>query len=182
MVTCAPTSPPVGVNSMIVGAATVKSVELVVVRLVGANELIVGATPKSCALAAAPPEVVTVIGPRLVPAGTITTSAVCVALMTVAAYALNRTVLSAPGSAKFVPATVTVSPAAPKSGSKDVTVGADTVNVSALVVLKEPTVTCTVPDANPPGTAAWISVWVALVTSAARPPTLTVTLPGSSGK
>ena len=59
--------------------------------LAGENLPIPGAMPKSPALSAVPPDVVTLIRPVAAPAGTIATSCVRVALATAVATPLNLT-------------------------------------------------------------------------------------------
>jgi len=128
---------------------------------------------KSAALVAAPPVVVTVIGPDSVPRGTVTTRLVSAALVTVAVRAANLTVVCVAGVANAVPVIVTELPMAPKAGAKPVTVGAGIESEPGAVPVSLATVTCTEPPVEPAGTRTVSVVAVAATTPAARAPILT---------
>ena len=138
------------------------------IPLVGEKLVIVGAMTKSVALVAAPPVVVTVIGPDSVPTGTVTTRLVAAALVTVAVRAPNLTVVCVAGVANAVPVIVTELPIAPKAGAKPVTAGAGIESDPGAVPLSPATVTSTVPPVDPTGTCTVSAVAVALTTPAAR--------------
>jgi hypothetical protein len=88
----------------------------------GEKPVIVGAldapTVNGSLLVADPPGVVTLIGPVLAPAGTVATSRVVVAEVTVAVVPLNLTVLSPAVALNPVPEMVTAVPAGPRPGEK----------------------------------------------------------------
>jgi len=109
-------------------------------------------------LVAVPLGVVTLIEPEVVPAGTTATR--CVGDETVvelAAVPLKETLVEP--TTKFVPLTVTLVPAAPLTGVKDVMVGgAMNVNAVALVPVPAAVVTVIGPELAVAGTVAVI--WV----------------------
>jgi hypothetical protein len=91
------------------------------VPIVGLNPVIVGApldvfTVKGAPLCADPAGVLTAIGPVVAPAGTLVTSCVALAEVTVAATPLKVTVFSLGVWLKPVPYIVTESPITPLSG------------------------------------------------------------------
>jgi len=88
---------------------------------VGVNDAIVGAGVKFVALVPVPNGVVTVMGPTVVPAGTVAVIVVLAVTVNAAATPLNATFVA---PAKLVPVIVTVVPIGPKVGVNEVTVGA----------------------------------------------------------
>jgi hypothetical protein len=123
--------------------------------LVGVKLVIVGGlmTVKLLALLAVPPDVVTLSGPVVAPAGTVAWIAVAEVTVKVAAVPLNATDVV---PVKFVPPIVTVAPTAPLVGLKLVIVGelATTVNALALVAVPPDVVTLSGPVVAPAGTVA----------------------------
>jgi hypothetical protein len=100
MVTTVPASPIVGENPVIVGAAEAAST-------VNGSDVI-----------AEPVGVVTLMGPLVAPAGTLVTSCVDDAAVTVAAVPLNVTAFSLETALNPIPQIVTVLLAGPESGEK----------------------------------------------------------------
>jgi hypothetical protein len=80
-----------------------------------------GSTTKADTAVAVPPGAVTVTGPVVAPAGTVTVSDVSVASVTVAAVPLNFTVVVPGWSENPVPRIRTVSPGPPRSGVTSMT-------------------------------------------------------------
>src|SRR5207247_652506 len=115
-------------------------------------------TVKVLALVAAPPDVVTVSGPVVAPAGTV--AWITVVDVTVKVVALVPLKLTAVTPVKFVPLMVTFAPTGPLVGVKSVIVGAlaETVKVLALVAVPPDVVTLSGPVVAPAGTVAWITV------------------------
>jgi hypothetical protein len=132
MVTEVPTGPLVGTKLVIVGGVvTVKEPPLVAVR----------------------PPTATVTVPVVAPLGTVTTSCVPVAEVTVAEVPLNLTVLFVLVVLKFAPAIVTEVPTGPLVGEKLAIVGGTvTVKELLLVAVPLPTVTVIFPVVEPLGT------------------------------
>jgi hypothetical protein len=146
IVTVAPTAPLDGLNPVIFG---------------------VGNTVKTDALVTVTPLVVTVIGPVVALAGTVTTILLAIELLTLARVPLNLTTGEVP---KLVPKTVTVAPTAPFIGLKLVIVGdGTTVKLVALSRVIPLTVTEIGPDVAPAGTLVVIVVAVELDTVALAP-------------
>jgi hypothetical protein len=111
--------------------------------------------------------VVTVIGPVVALAGTVTTILVAVELLTMARVPLNLTTGEAP---KLVPNTVTVAPTAPLIGLKLVIVGeGSTIKLVVLSRVRPLTVTEIGPLVAPAGTVVVIDVVVELDTVALAP-------------
>src|SRR3989338_536967 len=106
MVTAAPASPVLGVKLATVGRPPA-----------------VPETVKLVAEVAVCPPTNTVMLPLVAEAGTVTTSCVVVALLTLAATPLNLTVLLPSAALKLVPVMVTDVPTAPELGVKLATVG-----------------------------------------------------------
>src|SRR2546430_4930276 len=100
MVTFAPTGPLAGVKPVIVGA--------------------LAETVKLLALVAVPPDVVTLNGPVVAPAGTVAWIAVVDVTVKVGAFVPLK--LTAVTPAKFVPLMVTLAPTVPLAGVKPVIV------------------------------------------------------------
>src|SRR5438477_562074 len=126
--------------------------------LVGAKLVIVGAltTVNASVLVAVPPDVVTLSGPVVAPAGTVAWIAVAEVTVKVALTPLNVTEVA---PRKFVPLIVTLVPTGPLVGVKLAIVGAlTTVNELALLAVPPGVVTLTGPVVAPAGTVAWIAV------------------------
>src|SRR5207247_1385399 len=104
--------------------------------LVGVKSVIVGAlaeTVKVLALVAVPPDVVTLSGPVVAPAGTV--AWITVVDGTVKVVALVPLKLTAVTPVKFVPLMVTLAPTGPLAGVKPVIVGAPADTAKLLVLL-----------------------------------------------
>jgi hypothetical protein len=151
MVTSAPTAPAPGVNEVMVGAGgqvTSKSVELATVLHA----------------------IVTVIGTKPTgPVGTVVVIVVGVLAVTVAVVPPKSTALLLGVVLKFVPVIVTVVPAIPDVGEKEVMVGTDphvTVKLLALVTEPPAVVTLILPVDAPEGTVVVMEVAVLAVTTA----------------
>ena len=124
--------------------------------LVGVKEVIVGApvpvsTRKLLLLVMTPPGVVTLIGPLVAPAGTVTV--ICVLEFTVKVVAFTPLKLTALAPVKPLPVSVTVFPANPYSG-----LNPNTVKFAALVAVPPEVVIVMGPVVAPAGTVAVICV------------------------
>jgi len=134
MVTAAPTAPVVGVNLVTMGAGTEKLVVDVPV----------------------PTAVVTLRGPVVAPAGTVTLIDVAVLVTMVAGTPLNVTAVALP---RLTPVMVTLLPTAPEVGVKLVITGGPiTVKLMALIPTPLAAVTEMGPVLAPAGTVAMIDV------------------------
>ena len=133
MVTLAPASPLAGLKPVMVGGTS---------------------TVKLLALVAMPPDVVTLNGPVVAPAGTV--AWIAVVDVTVKVGALVPLKLTAITPVKFVPLMVTFAPTGPLIGAKLAIVGAlaDTVKLLALIAVPPEVVTLNGPVVAPAGTAA----------------------------
>jgi hypothetical protein len=107
-------------------------------------------TVKLLALVVLPPDVVTLTGPVVAPAGTVAWIVVAEFTVKLAALPLNPTAVA---PVKFVPVMVTTVPAGPLAGVKLVIAGA-TVKLPALVAVPPGAVTLSGPVVAPAGTAA----------------------------
>jgi len=135
IVTAVPTGPLAGEKLAIAGALT---------------------TVKLPALVAVPPEVVTLSGPLVAPAGTVAWIAVAEVTVKVALVPLNATAVA---PVKLVPLMVTLVPTGPLVGEKFAIVGAlTTVKLLALVAVPPDAVTLNGPLVAPAGTVAWMAV------------------------
>jgi hypothetical protein len=156
MVTVVPIWPVAGVKLVIEGepaAVTVKSVALVAVLV----------------------PTVTVTFPLIAPAGTVVVMLVAVLAVTVATVPLNFTILDVGVVLKFEPLIITVVPADPERGLKEVMVGEPVVTVKStgLVAVLAPTVTVILPVIAPAGTVVVMLVAVLVVTVAVVAPNFT---------
>ena len=135
-------------------------------------------TVKLAALAAVPPQVVTLIGPLRAPAGT--AAVICTALSTekLAAVPLKRTAVA---PMKPAPMMVTEVPTGPAAGLKNTTAGAGagavTVNCLGLAAVPPAVVTVTRPVVAPAGTVAVICAALSTEKLAAAPPKVTAVAP-----
>jgi hypothetical protein len=146
--------------------ASVKFVPVIVTLvptdpIVGVKEVMVGSwsTVKLVALVAEPPEVVTLIGPVVAPAGTVVV--IDVSDTTLKTEALTPLNLTAVAPVKFVPVIVTLVPTDPIVGVKEVMVGSwSTVKLVALITPcgAARLITVIFPVAAPTGTVALIEV------------------------
>jgi hypothetical protein len=144
IVTVVPIGPEAGLKLVIVGSAGVVTV-------------------KSVALVAVLPATVTVILPVVAPAGTVVVILVVVLAVAVAVVPLNLTVLLVGVALKFVPVIVTVVPATPDVGVKEVIVGdvpVVTVKSAALCTVTQFIVTEILPVVANAGTDVSIVVVV----------------------
>ena len=138
--------------------------------LVGEKELIFGSTVKLVELVALPTELVTLIGPLVAPLGTL-------ALSWVSEIPLKDTdgvplKVTAAVPVKLVPVMVTVFPTAPRTGEKELMVGAAveiTVKAVELVAVPWGVFTLILPVVAPPGTLVVICVLETTVKVAAVP-------------
>ncbi len=116
-----------------------------------------GTTVKLLALAAVPPEVVTLIVPVVAPLGTV--AVICVEELTVNVVALVPLNFTALAPVRFAPVIVTVVPTGPLAGEKLVIDGGGiTVKLDALMAVPPAVVTLIVPVVAPDGTVAVICV------------------------
>src|SRR5712692_3432121 len=132
-----------------------------------------GGTKKSSLLTAVPTGVVTEMCPERAPVGTLVVSVVVAAELTAANAGLNRILLLAGDTSKFVPVMVTAVPAVPMVGVNPVMVGAPTtppaVTANGVLLVADPVGVVTVigPVVAPAGTVTTRWVAVAEVTVAA---------------
>jgi hypothetical protein len=125
-----------------------------------------GITVKPVALVAVPPGVVTLIGPFVVPAGTLASILVDVTTTSAVAVPLNVTVTPTGLWVNPVPLIITICPIRPLSGVKLVIVGT-TMKLPALVAVPPGVVTLIGPLAASAGTVASITLSDATVKVAA---------------
>src|SRR6266511_1225770 len=141
-----------------------------------------GPTVKLVALVAAPPGVVTLIGPVVAPVGTVAVIRVGeFTVKVVAATLLNVTeVMVKPVPLKFVPLIVTLVPTGPRVGVNEVIVGAGTavtVKFVALVAVPPSVVTAIFPVVAPVGTVAVILTLELMMKAALTPLNVTEVAP-----
>src|SRR5215207_1778326 len=132
---------------------------------------------KSAALTPLPSGVVTEMRPEAAPAGTLVVRLVAVAVLVTVRTPLKAILLFEGVVWKFVPVTVTASPATPTTGVKPVTVGtltAPTVKGLKLAAVPAGEVTEMGPVVAPAGTLVTICVAVEDWTAAVTPLNLTV--------
>ena len=127
--------------------------------LVGEKELIFGSTVKLVELVALPTVLVTLIGPLVAPLGTLALSWVSeIPLKDAAGVPLKATAVV---PVKWVPVMVTIFPTAPRTGEKELIVGAAvavTVKAVELVAVPSGVFTLILPVVAPPGTLVEICV------------------------
>jgi hypothetical protein len=146
--------------------------------LTGVKFVMAGTTAKFELLDAVPPAVVTLIGPVVVPAGTVAWMVVDDVTENVAVRPLNRT---APAPVKFVPLIATLVPTGPSGGEKLAIVGGlITVKLDALVAVPPTVVTLIGPVVAPAGTAVEIVVAEVTENAAAVPLNATAVAPVKS--
>jgi hypothetical protein len=134
-------------------------------------------TVKFTPLLATPPTVTTTF-PLVAPAGTGTVMFVALQLAAVAAIPLNFTVLAPCVAPKFTPEIATEVPTTPDVGFRLVMLGTGTVTRKLTPLLATPpTVTTTLPEVAPAGTAVTMLVALQLVAVAVAPLNVTVLVP-----
>jgi hypothetical protein len=137
-----------------------------------------GTTVKSTPLLATPPTVTTTLPVVVAPEGTGTTMLVPLQLLGVAVMPLNVTALVPCEAPKFDPVIVTDVPTRPEFGLSALMLGPGLATLNATPLLATPlTLTTTLPDVAPFGTATTMLVWLQLVGVAETPLKVTVLVP-----